>query len=69
MKIISLIESLCHAYFVVNQKLCCQIIVKKQHFSQLYMTYMYMIVYVAVQFGFWFNFDFPLFDIHYHILA
>ena len=24
---------------------------------------------VVVQFGFWFNFDFPLFDIHYHILA
>ena len=26
-------------------------------------------VYVVVQFGFWFNLDFPLFDIHYHILA
>ena len=24
---------------------------------------------VVVQFGFWFNLDFPLFDIHYHILA
>ena len=26
-------------------------------------------VYVVVQFGFWCNLDFPLFDIHYHILA
>ena len=24
---------------------------------------------VEVQFGFWFNLDFPLFDIRYHILA
>ena len=24
---------------------------------------------VVVQFGFWFNLDFPLFDIRYHILA
>ena len=24
---------------------------------------------VVVQFGFWFNLDIPLFDIHYHILA
>ena len=24
---------------------------------------------VVVQFCFWFNLDFPLFDIHYHILA
>ena len=30
---------------------------------------MHMYVYVVVQFGFWFNLDFPLFDIHYHILA
>ena len=27
------------------------------------------IIHVVVQFGFWFNFDFPLFDIRYHILA
>ena len=27
------------------------------------------IVVVVVQFCFWFNLDFPLFDIHYHILA
>ena len=30
-----------------------------------------MCIYVAVvvQFCFWFNLDFPLFDVHYHILA
>ena len=27
------------------------------------------VVHVVVQFCFWFNLDFPLFDIHYHILA
>ena len=32
-------------------------------------TLAYMHNYVVVQFGLWFNFDFPLFDIHYHILA
>ena len=26
-------------------------------------------VYVSVQFYPWFNFDFPLFDIHYHVVA
>ena len=27
------------------------------------------LIYVVVQSGFWFNLDFPWFDIHYHILG
>ena len=36
---------------------------------QDYVNLCYNIVSVVVQFCFWFNLDFPLFDIHYYILA
>ena len=37
--------------------------------AELLVSILSLHVYVVVQFGFWFNLDFPLFDIHYHILA
>ena len=35
----------------------------------IFLTWHDITTYIVVQFCFWFNLDFPLFDIHYHILA